>query len=208
MGLAFKKPILPTRLIFQAGLHMAGGCRLDPPFSGCRTPGRDQPSLNSSLSILKQEGEEQEGEFCLSTKFGHRYGYTVRREPVYNVTDFSFEQRFDGLIMDKDTRAIDEDTAAVLYHVQLHRHYFTSSRRENSTNEYVRRFYPSVVQGLRDRGQELLVTLPGRIRSKGVEADAALGWEDFEGFYDEVKRKVGSRKHGERQTLRARRVRN
>ena len=175
MGLAFKKPILPTRIIFQAGLHMAGGCRLEHPWSGCPP---DHPK----------------GEFCLSTKFGHRYGYTVLREPVYNVTDFSFEQRFDGLIMDKDTRAVDEDSAAVLYHVQLHRHFFTSNSPANSTNDYVKRFYPRVVEGLRARGLELAVTLPGRIRSRGIEVDAALNWQDFDEFYDAVKAKKHRRR--------------
>lgn len=169
MGLAFKKPILPTRVIFQAGLHMAGGCKLEHPWSGCPA---DHPKED----------------FCLSTKFAHRYGYSIRREPVYNATDFSFEQRFDGLIMDKDTRAIDEDTQAVLYHVQLHRHYFTSASHENSTNQYVARFYPRVVRSLRAGGLELPVVLPTRLRSRGVETDEALGWQDFDEFYDAVKR--------------------
>jgi hypothetical protein len=172
MGLAFKKPILPTRIIFQAGLHMAGGCRLQHPWSGCPA---DHP----------------EDQFCLSTKFGHRYGYSIRREPVYNATDFSFEQRFDGLIMDKDTRAVDEETQAVLYHVQLHRHYFTSESSETTTNEYVKRFYPGVVQSMRARGMELAVVIPSRIRSRGIEVDAALGWEDFDEFYSAVKSSRG-----------------
>jgi hypothetical protein len=174
MGLAFKKPILPTRIIYQAGLHMAGGCKLDFPWSGCPA---DYPK----------------DDFCLSTKFGHRYGYSIVREPEYNATDFSFEQRFDGLIMDKDTRAIDENSQAVLYHVQLHRHYFTSASNENSTNEYVTRFYPKVVESMRKRGMELNVIIPSKIRSRGVETDAALGWEEFDEFYDVVKRKVGHR---------------
>ena len=171
MGLAFKKPILPTRKIFQAGLHMAGGCHLSYPWSGC------------SADFPKDQ-------FCLSTKYGHRYGYTVVREPVYNVTDFSFEQRFDGLIMDKDTRVVDEKTHAVLYHVQLHRHFFTSKAPKNSTNQYITRFYPRVVESMRDNGMELNVIIPNRIRSRGIEVDDALGWEDFDSFYGVVREKV------------------
>ena len=43
---------------------------------------------------------------------------------------------------------------------------------------------------MRQSGMELNVIIPNRIRSRGIEVDEALGWIDYDEFYDEVKNKV------------------
>jgi hypothetical protein len=168
-GLNFEKAILPTRKIFQAGLHTGAGCKLEYPFSGC--------------------GKEHKEEFCEvdKGKYAQKYGYTVIRDPVsntlVNTTDFSFEQRFNGFIFNKDAKTIDPDTQALLYHIQIHREELTanSQRTDNDTrNDYVSRFYPSVLQNLRRRGIEIKVIIPGVLKNKDINTiDKLLGWIEF-----------------------------
>ena len=163
-GLGFKKSILPTRRLFQGALHMSGGCKLEYPFSGC--------------------DKDADG-FCYSTLPRHRYGFHI----VWNTTDgsqkmvdFSLEQRFDGLIMDKDAKKIRKDTEAVIYHFQVHRDYYVTNSPINSTNDYVKHFFPDVVTGMRKRGLELLVTLR---EDTGSPLDIAqvLNWYLFADVY-------------------------
>jgi hypothetical protein len=160
--LKFKKPIIPTRKIFQGALHMVGGCKLNHPFHGC----------------------DADSEFCYSSAPRHRYGWTVefndRGAPVRRV-DFSTEQRFDGLIMDKDAKKVNAEAEAVIYHIQVHRSYFTSSAPSNSTNEYVTRFFPTVLKNLQTRGIEFLTTIPEHYRKPDREIDAS--WISFHEMY-------------------------
>ena len=155
----FEKAILPTRKIFQAGLHTGAGCKLDYPFSGCTM--------------------DRKEEFCTVDKHSQRYGYTIIREPFYNTTDFSFEQRFDGFIFNKDAKTLDQATEGFLFHVQIHRDYLKSDSLTSSQNLYVTRFYPSMLKGLRQRGMEIRVILPGSLKNPDEEIDELLGWREF-----------------------------
>ncbi|CAE7267252.1 unnamed protein product, partial [Symbiodinium microadriaticum] len=166
-GLGFKKSILPTRKIFQGALHMSGGCKLDYPFSGCDSA---------------KEG------FCYSTLPRHRYGITIEWNTTngsQKMVDFSLEQRFDGLILDKDAKKIDKDAQAVIYHFQVHRDFYITDAPVNSTNAYVKDFFPAVVKGMRQRGLELLVTLPVRKRNVDM-VDKVLGWHRWNEYYVNV----------------------
>jgi hypothetical protein len=164
--LKFKKPIIPTRKIFQGALHMVGGCRLSSPFTGCNN---------------------MTEEFCYSTAARHRYGWTVEHnqfgQPI-NRVDFSTEQRFDGLIMDKDAKKVNMNTEAVIYHIQIHRSFFTSTAPVNSTNEYVSRFFPHVLQNLRLRGIEFLTTAPEQYQTPERRLDHA--WGSFQEMYQNI----------------------
>ena len=168
-GLGFKKSILPTRKLFQGGLHMSGGCKLDYPFNGC--------------------DKDVDG-FCYSTFPRHRYGLTIKwntTDGSQDMVDFSLEQRFDGLILDKDAKKINKDTEAVIYHVQVHRKHYRTTVPVNSTNDYVSYFFRDVVTGMRKRGLDLLVTLPPRKRNVDL-VDKTLKWYRFQDYYASVSR--------------------
>jgi hypothetical protein len=165
-GLGFKKSILPTSKIFQGALHMAGGCKLDFPFSGC---------------------EKDHNGFCYSTLPRHRYGLTIEwmDNGTQRLVDFSLDQRFDGLILDKDAKKIDMESQAVIYHFQVHRKHFSSTAPVNSTNDYVSRFFPAVVQGMRDRMLELFIIIDNH-KLPSPAADHVLEWHSFANVYSMV----------------------
>ena len=162
-GLNFEKSILPTKQIFQAGLHTGAGCKLEYPFSGCDSSHTE--------------------DFCRVEKYAQQYGYTVVREPDYNVTDFSFEQRFDGFIFNKDAKTLKPDEQAFLYHIQIHRESLTSESHDESSNIYAERFYPDVLQNLRRRGIELQVIIPSVLKNKDIDIDGLLGWIELDDMY-------------------------
>lgn len=165
-NLKFKKAILPTKKIFQGALHMAGGCKLDYPFSGC---------------------EHNHSGFCYSTLQRHRYGWSVNRTDGYRRADWSAEQRFDGLIMDKDAKKIDKDEDAVIYHFQVHRSYHTSKEGGAAgSNDYVTSFFNKNVEELRRRGLELLVTIPVKLYDPGGSIDGA--WAEWKQWYASIPR--------------------
>jgi hypothetical protein len=159
-SLNFEKAILPTRKIFQAGLHTGAGCHLEYPFSGCASNPKEA--------------------FCKVDHYAQQYGSTIVWEPEYNITDFSFEQRFDGFIFNKDAKTIAPDTQAVLYHIQIHRAHLTSASHADTRNDYVYHFYPSVLQNLRWRGIEIKVIIPGVLQNRDIDIDdKLLGWVEF-----------------------------
>jgi hypothetical protein len=164
-NLKFKKAILPTRKIFQGALHMAGGCKLDFPFSGC---------------------ERDHNGFCYLTEQKHRYGWSINLTEggVYRRADWSMEQRFDGLIMDKDAKKISKDEEAVIYHFQVHRSFHTSKSPASSTNEYSTKWFSNNVNSLRERGIELLVMIPYKLYDTGQQPDSK--WIPFKQFYADV----------------------
>ena len=161
-NLKFKKAILPTRKIFQGALHMAGGCKLDPPFSGC-----------------------DDNDFCYSTLPRHRYGWSINwTGGAQRHVDWSAEQRFDGLILDKDAKKIDKEAEALIYHFQVHRSYHMSHIGASATNDYVKYWFPRVLTALRRRGLELLLTVPVKLYDPGCQPD--YNWVPWREMYDSV----------------------
>lgn len=173
MGMEFKKSILPTRVVFQAGLHMNGGCHLSAPWNGC---------------AVKHDSDE----FCFSEIARHRFGLTIRNLTAEGTVDFTKEQRFDGLIMDRDAKAVKPETDAVIYHFQVNRPYYVTTSSHSSTNEYSKRFFPTVLEHLRHRGIELMATIP--IESRGLESVSSneypdAKWSKFEDVLAQVRKK-------------------
>jgi hypothetical protein len=134
---SFKKSIVPTRTMFQIGLHMSGACKLDRHWNGCG-------------------GESDEA--C--------YGTTgeAKREPNLDLQfqPFNAEQRFDEIVTDDDTRIVDTQSEAVLYHFMLYRFYHAASNASIllSKNDYSSNFFNVTMQGLRRRNLDLLVDIP------------------------------------------------
>lgn len=166
-SLKFKKPIIPTRKIFQAALHMVGGCKLDYPWNGCPPP-----------PVTPQNSSDN---FCYVEFPRQRYGLTINRTNNA-ILDFSFEQRFDGLILDKDAKKIEMETQGVIYHFQVHRGFHTSSSHQNSTNDYVKYWYPKVRNALLKNGYEIFVRLPSHIPF-GQKPDERFQWPEISEVY-------------------------
>jgi hypothetical protein len=171
----FKKPIIPTRKIFQAALHMVGGCKLDPPWNGCDPP--VTTSLNSSSFVSSDN-------FCYITSPKHRYGLTINQTNKALI-DFSLEQRFDGLILDKDAKKIDMDTEALIYHFQVNRGFLTSSSHADSTNDYVAHWSGRVRKELQKNGFELFVRLPKHVPG-APKPDETFKWPEIRTQYEKV----------------------
>ena len=144
-GLSFKKSIVPTRRIFQAGLHMHGACSLPHAF-------RDR---NSGDCLPRQE-------FCDVTKYHEQYGLSKKNGAA---VDFSLYHRFDSQVYNKDAKRVNMVTEAVIYHIQMHRTYLAANAEtlNGTENEYVKRFFPHVLHELSRRGLNLLVTLPSSV---------------------------------------------
>lgn len=136
--LGFKKAIIPTRRIYQVGLHMSGACKMPEPWSIC-TPTEHSPFCNFRTY------EEHMGWLTLN-------GTLFERSP-YHV--------FDGSVMDGDAKRIDTVTQAVIYHVQMHRpHMEVDPFSLSETNDYTSKYFPEVFSKLKERGFHVLVTIP------------------------------------------------
>jgi hypothetical protein len=175
MGMEFKKSILPTRRIFQAGLHMNGGCHLGAPWNGCS---------------VQADGSDP---FCMSTLARHRFGLTIVNFTAEGQVPFSKEQRFDGVILDKDAKGVNPETHAVIYHFQINRPYYITTSEPTSTNEYVKRHFDNVKLHLRGRGIELLVTIP--VESRGLDSVnpdevPTSKWLKFKNVYNHTIRNI------------------
>ena len=147
-GLSFQKSILPTRIIYQAGLHVGAACRLPPVWAGC----------NDS--------------FCYTSSNKEVYGYTVDfRNGSKQAVDFSFIHKFDAVAFDKDAKRLDPATEALIYHIQIYRVDVRASDaviNSQEKNEYATRFFPAVMSELKRRGIYLLATLPENIYTRNL----------------------------------------
>jgi hypothetical protein len=132
VGLAFQKSILPTRLIFQAGLHVGAACRLPPEWTYC----------NNSVT--------RDHSFCYSTNALQYRGYLNDKGKVRRTSPY---QNFDTLVENKDAHHIPKDEAT-LYHIQMHRYYIGASPEavgRYKINDYSRLYFPSVIKELKRR---------------------------------------------------------
>ena len=147
-GLAFQKSILPTRLIFQAGLHVGAACHLPLEWTHCSR----RRTANSSSSII-------ENKFCYSLNARERYGYELSAER--EMVNSSPLHNFDTLVQNKDARLIPMSEAS-LYHIQIHRYDIGASVEaysKNKINDYSRLYFPDVVKELKRRNiYEILTT--------------------------------------------------
>ena len=157
---AFKKHIIPTRTIFQVGLHMSGACKLEPEWTGCGANYTDN---------------------CYAATPEERGFYTQLRGGA--VIPFHFVHKFDEVVLDADVKLVNPENIGVIYHFQPHRESFLHSADKNALNttgEYSARFYPRVKKELERRGLHLLATIP-------VEVDFSFAedynWMVYENVY-------------------------
>ena len=120
-GLAFKKSIRPTRVVFQGGLHMVGACRLAPEWNGC-----------SEHTDLCLEGESD--------------GFRLTKLNDTDTIHFNLNHRFDDKVLIIDVKSANIATDGVIYHMQFHRHWFKSSdESSNRTNLYSGKYFKQVL---------------------------------------------------------------
>lgn len=142
-NVAFKKSILPTRVIHQAALHMPGGCMFSEPWSGCHY---NDPSR-----------------FCYVDRNVQmeQYGWSAKMPAGSGQYFTSMTHGFDSYVVSKDSKLVNKSTEAVIYHIQMHRpHLDVHPDSRNGSNDYTAKFFPVVHQNLIEMGYEVLVTIP------------------------------------------------
>jgi hypothetical protein len=140
-GLAFQKSILPTRLIFQAGLHVGAACRLPLQWTHCNN--------RSEAARVKRTGEAED-EFCYSSNSLQHHGYTFENR---KLTKNSPLHNFDSLVENKDARLVPKQEAT-LYHIQIHRYFIGASSEsvgKYKINDYSKHYFPAVIKELKRR---------------------------------------------------------
>jgi hypothetical protein len=152
-GLGFYKTIRPTRVIFQGGLHLPGGCKLPYPFSGC----------------------DKGVEFCYDD-IGSPYRLTK-----YNGTAIIFnkDQMFSEVVTKRDGKLINPDDGGVINHVQLNRVWHRPSQFAlNHKSVYANDYFPNVLNKINQRDIALYISLPERSQKPFPEPDDK--WKDIQ----------------------------
>ena len=137
--MGFRKSLFPTRIIFQAGLHNGGACKLPGRWSGC-----------DSMTHMSTENVR---EFCFLSPT-----MKVSRDTGDQRFRFFNNQYFDENVWDRDFKSADPSTEAVIYHyLPIHRagnstnNWRVSPDALGRANEYVERFFRKVMEELERR---------------------------------------------------------
>ena len=164
-GMGFKKSILPTRVIFQAGLHMGGACQLPRGFTSC---------YNAQYEV---------NEHCYYWQSSENIHSAYVNGTLVNFHKF---HNFDEKVHEEDAKRINMDTEAVIYHMQPHRGHLNPASDEalNSVNEYNTRFFGLVMEQLRERGLELLVTIPSSLEEIPMPENQNKEWVPYHVFQE------------------------
>jgi len=140
--MGFKKSILPTRRIFQAGLHISGACKLEPKWTAC--------------GVANSTGGQLMNGFCYRPS-----SLKMLRSGKHS------EHYFDEVLDDGDFLSIDPVRIAVVYHFySTHRSHYVLAMRPvsqealNSRSEYLARFFNPVMEELQYRDLVKYVGLP------------------------------------------------
>ena len=151
---AYKKSIFATKSIFQVGLHMHGACHIEHPWNGCAKN---------------------------STSFCHDLS-KIEKEPLID-TNFRTTHSFLDVVRDADTKSIDPENEAVMYHVAYYRQDLPISIETDVSkkNDYASKYFPQTMEALRKRNLDLTVIILPRIR-KVDSADEK--WIDFKTLYE------------------------
>lgn len=139
----FKKQIIPTRTIFQVGLHVSGACHLPSPWNGCQ---------NTSLD-----------EFCYSNK-----GLVFLENLIPPHSTHSFNQP----VTDGSAKRV-SSSSAVLYHFMIYRYYHSIQNItvKSRKNDYSSKFFENTLTELRKRNLDLILAIPNVVL-RGQTADS------------------------------------
>lgn len=150
----FRKSIIPTKTMFQMGLHMSGACHLPYPFNGCE---------KNATGFCYQKPHLDEDNFM-----------DVKKKNMFYST-----HSFIDKVRNADVRDIDMANEGVLHHILLYRYYQAASNETDlsTQNEYASKHYQNVMTALRKRKLNLLLEIPERaVRTPNIY-DAWLNYE-------------------------------
>ena len=155
----FRKSIVPTKPIFQFGLHTHGACDLGYPYNGCsgKTSGVCADTVDKDKSKHYVESKEE----------------TYSRDT----------HRFIDTVTDNEIKDINIKYEAVLFHNQVFRRQNEVHKSINITrlNEYAEFYYPAVATALRKRQLDLLIDIPStKFRAMSI----ASTWPRFESVHE------------------------
>ena len=159
----FKKSIVPTKTIFQFGLHAQGACNLHYPFNGC---------TRTTSSICTDTIDKNKSKYYLETE---------------NETHNRSTHRFIDSVTNNEIKDIDIKNEAALFHYQVFRSHnkVQSSANITKLNEYSEFYYPQVAAALRIRQLDLLIDIPS---TKYRETSLASNWSTFKLIYQSRKK--------------------
>ena len=134
--MGYKKSIRPTRTIFQGGLHMAGACRLPPPWNGC----------------------EKGTDFCFKGD-GPQARHTIDANGTIHT--FHLNHYFDEQVTESDIKLVDAQSEGVLNHLQYRRLFNGASAGARAAKgEYATSHFSKVYEALERRGLAMAIELP------------------------------------------------
>jgi hypothetical protein len=134
---SYPKAILPTRVIFQAGLSMGGACRLDWKWTSCTGP--EQEFCGDALDDPRRNGQFKNGV----------------------MVDFRKDHRYDDVVTGRDAKQLDPKSQAILYHFLLFRDSISASAEAlTNQSDYTKYYFSNVMRDLKKRKLDILVTLP------------------------------------------------
>lgn len=151
---AYKKSIFATKTIFQVGLHMHGACHIQHPWNGC--------AKNSAG-------------FC--------YDLSHIEKDTLSDTTFRTTHSFLEVVRDEDTKSIDPENEAVIYHVMFYRQDLPISidNDVSKKNDYASKYFPQTMEALRKRNLDLTVIIPSRIKKINSVDEK---WIDYNSLYE------------------------
>ena len=159
----FRKSIVPTKTIFQFGLHTQGACNLEYPFDGC---------TGKTSGICTDTIDKDRSKYYVETK-----------EETYNRNT----HRFIDKVTDNEIKDISIKNEATLFHNQVFRHNNQVHPSVNITklNEYAEFYYPQVAVALRKRQLDLLIDIPS---TKYREKSPTNNWSTYESVFQSRKK--------------------
>ena len=159
----FKKSIVPTKSIFQFGLHAQGACNLQYPFNGC---------TGTTSGICTDTIDKDKSKPYLETD---------------NETHNRSTHRFIDSVTNNEIKDIDMKNEAALFHYQVFRSHNKVHPSVNITklNEYSEFYYPQVAAALRIRQLDLLIDIPS---TKYREVSLAIKWPSYLSIYQSRKK--------------------
>ena len=135
---AYKKSIFATKTLFQFGLHTHGACRIEHPWSGC-------PKNSSGFCYELSEIEANSRRFAENFRTTHSFHDVVR---------------------DADTKEIDSEEEAVIFHMMFYRQNIPVSidTDVSQKNDYAIKHFPQTMEALKKRKLDLIVDIIPSIR--------------------------------------------
>ena len=191
----FRKSIIPTKNIFQVGLHMSGACKLDYPWNGC-----EKNSTEFCYANNNNNNNNSKNNYINNSNDNN--GNSNNNVTVDNLKTY---HSFDQGVTSSDVKDINSTSEGVLYHIMYFRLHFLPSPEIDLSlmNDYAMKHFPNTLEALRKRGLDVLIETPNTVTDVPSVADS---WVDYELVYNS-RSTLGSLFPGYGDTLRSDKLR-